>query len=1273
MNASTRLVLLSILLLLAACGGRTDGSGSGGDAVGGEDLAIDVWWDDVDAGGGEDILDAAEPPLDTLEDGTPLDVPEDAEPPLDLVDTLEDLVEDSLEDSLEDSVDVPDTMEDGGDVDEDVIDPPPDPSFVVTECGGLPAPGDGECSVEEGSPVVVLRGNVLAPWEVFVGGEILISSGGDIGCVGCDCSDHPEYAGATVITCPDGIVSPGLINAHDHITYNGNFPGDWGTERFDHRHDWRCGIRGHNEANYSKADLQTHVIWAELRHVLGGATSIAGAGSAPGFLRNLDRSNWLEGLDVGAADNSTFPLGDSNCTLKAAGCDYPSIDGTWVLDSDCYLPHVAEGIDVETRNEFLCLSSTDDGGVDLTEDNSAFIHGVGVKAVDVAHMGAEGTALIWSPRSNISLYGHTAQVTMYHNLGVRIGLGTDWTLSGSINVQRELACAASLNDDHYGGFFTDHQLWLMATTWNAQALNMDTAFGSLKAGLVGDVAIFQGSGGDTWHRDIIDGNPSGVHLVLRGGVPLYGDLDLVGALTGGGAGCEALPTPECLIGKAVCIEAETGETYVSLLPTNASHYPLAFCGVPDGEVTCVPYRENEFDGSITGYDGDGDGVDDQEDNCPAIFNPGRPLDGMVQPDHDQDGVGDVCDVCPLQADTDACAPPDPDDKDADEIPNGEDNCPKDYNPDQVDFDQDGMGDACDLCPEIPNPQGAPCPATIYDVKTGIQPIGASVALGGVVTAVAAPRFWIQVPEADHDAAYGYQYSGVYIYVPSSNPGNIPIPEVGDVVMFTANVKAWSGQIQMDWVEDLEILESDVELPAPVVKAPQEIATGGPDGEAYEGVLVQVQEQPVTELLPDYGEYVLADSLIVDDGIWLTEPFPLVGDTLTVTGPLMWTFGDYKIEPRGPQDVNEGLGIATFGPSPIHVLGGDGPATASPEVTLSMPAPVGGVVLEFWSSNQDAYADGVVFIPGGEVSATLDLSTPWIPTQVESVYVSIVYEDKVLPVEVIVIPPEHAPIPVAFDPPAVTAVLGEETLVTLILDVPVLNAYDTIALEILGDAVASVPPTITVAPGAQLVQVPVMGLEMGTAQLRASTAGGELVAPLEVLDVPTVGLIITEVVYDVPSGDTGYEWVEIFNGTTGFVDLAGYSLGNGGTSYAASWQLAGILSPGECAVIGGPLSDETNGSPAYTMELDFEPDLQNSGEKADGVALFAVPLSQLTDTTVPIDAVIYGTSNDNGLWDESGGPGNVDVGDANAGSSISRFADGWQVTPDPTPNDCSHAF
>lgn len=85
-------------------------------------------------------------------------------------------------------------------------------------------------------------------------------------------------------------------------------------------------------------------------------------------------------------------------------------------------------------------------------------------------------------------------------------------------------------------------------------------------------------------------------------------------------------------------------------------------------------------------------------------------------------------------------------------------------------------------------------------------------------------------------------------------------------------------------------------------------------------------------------------------------------------------------------------------------------------------------------------------------------------------------------------------------------------------------------------------------------------------------------------------------------------------------------------------------------------------------VDFTPDIQNSGSTADAVALFAPGANVLTDT--PIDAVIYGGANTNGLIDETGLPGAVDVADAPAGYSIARtsLAGDWVVTDNIIPYD-----
>jgi len=104
-------------------------------------------------------------------------------------------------------------------------------------------------------------------------------------------------------------------------------------------------------------------------------------------------------------------------------------------------------------------------------------------------------------------------------------------------------------------------------------------------------------------------------------------------------------------------------------------------------------------------DGDGDGLLDACDTCPADIDPG-------QADVDADGIGDLCDNCldtpnPDQIDADLdglgnacdrCADGDDDDSDLDSVPCVVDNCAQVPNTDQIDTDGDLMGDGCDDCP-----------------------------------------------------------------------------------------------------------------------------------------------------------------------------------------------------------------------------------------------------------------------------------------------------------------------------------------------------------------------------------------------------------------------------------------------------------------------------------------------------------------------------------------------------------------------------------------------
>ena len=165
-----------------------------------------------------------------------------------------------------------------------------------------------------------------------------------------------------------------------------------------------------------------------------------------------------------------------------------------------------------------------------------------------------------------------------------------------------------------------------------------------------------------------------------------------------------------------------------------------------------------------------------------------------------------------------------------------------------------------------------------------------------------------------------------------------------------------------------------------------------------------------------------------------------------------------------------------------------------------------------------------------------------------------------------------------------------------------------------------------------------------------------------------GLSLSEGFYDRVGPDNRFEWVELYNRGDTSIGLDTWSLGYGGTSYAqGGLQLQGTVAPGQYFVVGGPNSDTSNGFPSFELALDFSPDLQNSGSTADGVALFDVPVDQITSTLPPVDTVIFGGTNRNGLLAPDGAAGPVMVGDAPNGRSIELTATGvWRVQAMPNP-------
>jgi hypothetical protein len=150
-----------------------------------------------------------------------------------------------------------------------------------------------------------------------------------------------------------------------------------------------------------------------------------------------------------------------------------------------------------------------------------------------------------------------------------------------------------------------------------------------------------------------------------------------------------------------------GDGAIDVLSTSRNDDKLAWYGNGDGlgdlcdNCPAAPNPDqSDIDSDGTGdrcdscTDPDGDGLGNPglpastcpPDNCPLDWNPN-------QRDGDRDGTGDLCDVCPEDPANDV---------DGDGLCAGADNCPGSSNPGQDDTDADGSGDACDNCPFTPN-------------------------------------------------------------------------------------------------------------------------------------------------------------------------------------------------------------------------------------------------------------------------------------------------------------------------------------------------------------------------------------------------------------------------------------------------------------------------------------------------------------------------------------------------------------------------------------------
>ena len=383
---------------------------------------------------------------------------------------------------------------------------------------------DGESNVINDGNVMIRDGKITGVWP---------SSSNPP--AGVDFTDVP-------IVETEGTIYPGLIDLHNHVHYNHIPLWDFDvhlsesqkseeggyTNRYQWGNNWDYGP----SITWMKTNIQSTYRWdmaseqmkyAEVQAVSGGVTAMQGSPSSGTQAWDSILSRNVELYNFGQDGISTCAV------CGAADDDYTGshlISQSEAGTLNAWFVHLSEGVDQSSKDEFDALWNKG-----LIMDETIVIHGTALDSSQFSKMASVNSELVWSPLSNLLLYGDTTDVVAAHQAGVSISISPDWGPSGSKNNLHELKVADMWNTNNLGGHFSDYELVEMVTSNPADATGWAPFVGRIKADLYADLVVI-----DTFHEDpyrnLIEAIDADVALTVVQGKAVFGDVDIMQQLQG---------------------------------------------------------------------------------------------------------------------------------------------------------------------------------------------------------------------------------------------------------------------------------------------------------------------------------------------------------------------------------------------------------------------------------------------------------------------------------------------------------------------------------------------------------------------------------------------------------------------------------------------------------------------------------------------------------------------------------------------------------------------
>jgi cytosine/adenosine deaminase-related metal-dependent hydrolase len=340
----------------------------------------------------------------------------------------------------------------------------------------------------------------------------------------------PEGFDAVPVVATGGTIFPGLVELHNHLPYD--VLGLWNVpRRYGNRDEWsgpstpeyRRLITGPMQVLGADPDVVAAVVrFVETRCLLGGTTTSQGVTLASdpeivthfrGLVRNVEARD-VPGLPAAATHISDVAAMDANRFLA-------TISGKQKV-----ILHLAEGTDRAAHDHFAALEI--EPGKWAITPNLIAIHCAALTEDDFGVLSDHGGTMVWSPFSNLLLYGQTADIGAALRRNVTIAIGSDWAPSGSKNLLGELKVARIVAADA-GVALSDADLVAMATSIPARMVGWDSRLGSIEKGKLADLVVVAGTSTDAYSV-LVDATEAAIQLVMIDGVARSGTPALMDAL-----------------------------------------------------------------------------------------------------------------------------------------------------------------------------------------------------------------------------------------------------------------------------------------------------------------------------------------------------------------------------------------------------------------------------------------------------------------------------------------------------------------------------------------------------------------------------------------------------------------------------------------------------------------------------------------------------------------------------------------------------------------------